>query len=198
MAQQLFFSRDSKLYVEFDSKLWEVPVLDGFSFSQSTNTSDITLAEMQGADGISRRGRRLFTDSLAPAEWSFSTYVRPFFTSTEHHAVEEVLWAVMAGADKYGTIGTAGAISAVDFNAADSAGDRDPDAEGGSGMSASKMRAAAAGNDYSSFKTGLPSKFRDGEKLFNQDTNDITNDEYISSIKSKKKNNFISFLCLSI
>lgn len=126
MAQQLFFSRDSKLYVEFDSKLWEVPVLDGFSFSQSTNTSDITLAEMQGADGISRRGRRLFTDSLAPAEWSFSTYVRPFFTSTEHHAVEEVLWAVMAGADKYGTIGTAGAISAVDFSAADSAGDRDP------------------------------------------------------------------------
>ena len=47
-----------------------------------------------------------------------------------------------------------------------SAGDRDPDAEGVSGMSASKMRAAAAGNDYSSFKTGLPSKFRDGEKLF--------------------------------
>lgn len=47
-----------------------------------------------------------------------------------------------------------------------SAGDRDPDAEGVSGMSASKMRAAAAGNDYSSFETGLPSNFRDGKKLF--------------------------------
>ena len=126
MAQQLFFSRDSKLYVEFDSKLWEIPVLDGFSFSQSTNTSDITLAEMQGADGISRRGRRLFTDSLAPAEWSFSTYVRPFYTSTEHHAVEEVLWAVMAGADKYGTIGSQGALATLDFSSADSAGDRTP------------------------------------------------------------------------
>ena len=124
MAQQLYFSRDSKLYIEFDSKVWEIPVLDGFSFSQSTNTSDITLAEMQGADGISRRGRRLFTDSLAPAEWSFSTYVRPFYTGTEHHAVEEVLWAVMAGADKFGTVSSAGSIDALALTT-DTATDRD-------------------------------------------------------------------------
>lgn len=123
MAQQLYFSRDSKLYVEFDSQLWEIPVLDGFSFSQSTNTSDITLAEMQGADGISRRGRRLFTDSLAPAEWSFSTYVRPFYTGTEHHAVEEVLWGIMAGADKFGSVSSAGSIDALALTA-DSATDR--------------------------------------------------------------------------
>jgi len=115
MAQQLYFSRDSKLYVEFANKVWEVPVLDGFSFSQSTNTSDITLAEMQGADGISRRGRRLFTDSLAPAEWSFSTYVRPY-KSTEHGAVEEVLWAVMAGADSYIVPGTDTGIGTVSVN----------------------------------------------------------------------------------
>jgi hypothetical protein len=123
MAQQLYFSRDSKLYVEFDSKLWEIPVLDGFSFSQSTNTSDITLAEMQGADGISRRGRRLFTDSLAPAEWSFSTYVRPFYTGTEHHAVEEVLWGIMAGADKFGSVSSAGSIDALTLTT-DTATDR--------------------------------------------------------------------------
>ena len=104
MAEQLYFSRDSKLYVGFDNKVWEVPILDGFSFSQSTNQSEIGLSEMQGTDGLSRRGQRVFTDSLAPAEWSFSTYVRPFQTTTdgeEHRAVEEVLWAVMAGADKY-------------------------------------------------------------------------------------------------
>ena len=47
-----------------------------------------------------------------------------------------------------------------------SAGDRDPDAEGVSGMSASKMRAAAQKGDVKSFKTGLPSSFRDTEKLF--------------------------------
>ena len=37
-----------------------------------------------------------------------------------------------------------------------SAGERDPDAEGATGMSASKMRAAAAKGDLSSFKKGLP------------------------------------------
>ena len=44
-----------------------------------------------------------------------------------------------------------------------SAGERDPDAEGVTGMSASKMRAAAAANDYESFKGGLPSGFKQGE-----------------------------------
>jgi len=38
-----------------------------------------------------------------------------------------------------------------------SAGERDPDAEGATGMSASKMRAAAAKGDLDSFRKGLPS-----------------------------------------
>ena len=37
-----------------------------------------------------------------------------------------------------------------------SAGDRDPDAEGVEGMSASKMRKAAAEDDYDNFKQGVP------------------------------------------
>ena len=48
-----------------------------------------------------------------------------------------------------------------------SAGERDPDSEGVSGMSASKMRAAAEGNDFELFKKGLPTSFKDGQKLFN-------------------------------
>ncbi len=47
-----------------------------------------------------------------------------------------------------------------------SAGERDPDAEGVEGMSASKMRAAAVANDFDSFEMGLPRGFRDGKKLF--------------------------------
>ncbi len=112
MAEQLYFSRDSKLYIEFDQQLWEIPVLDGFSFSQATNQSEISLSEMQGSDGLSRRGNRVFTDSLAPAEWSFSTYVRPYALTSggEHHAVEEALWAVMAGADKHIVGGAGGGL----------------------------------------------------------------------------------------
>lgn len=132
MAQQLYFSRDTRMFIQFRNpadnteaaanlgkgELWEVPVLDGYSFSQTTNTSEITLAEMESTAGISRRGRRMFTDSLAPAEWSFSTYIRPFVSkagsatpagtkaasdATETHAVEECLWAAMFGADTYTT-----------------------------------------------------------------------------------------------
>jgi hypothetical protein len=125
MAQSLYFARDSKLFLEFDGAVWELPVLDGFSFSQATNTSDITLNEMQGPTGISRRGRRLFTDSLAPAEWSFSTYVRPYIGGGEHHAVEEALWSVMAGADTYGTLGSGLGVIAT-ATSGDTAGDRDP------------------------------------------------------------------------
>lgn len=49
-----------------------------------------------------------------------------------------------------------------------SAGARDPDAEGVSGMSASKMRGFAAENDFTSFIQGLPSSAnnKDAKKLF--------------------------------
>ena len=113
MAENLYFSRDTKVFIEFDSVIWEMPVLDGFSFSQATNATEITLAEMESSTGVSRRGRRAFNDALAPAEWSFSTYVRPYVSAgsgtgaaddeASHHAVEEVLWALMAGADNYDT-----------------------------------------------------------------------------------------------
>ena len=49
-----------------------------------------------------------------------------------------------------------------------SAGERDPDADDVSGMSASKMRAAAADNDFASFSKGLPSGFKDGKGLFDE------------------------------
>ena len=130
MAEYLHFSRDSRLYMEKDGYLWSIPVLDGFSFSQATNASEITLNEMEDSTGKSRRGRKMFTDSLSAAEWSFSTYIRPFksagcsgsldggavgaagaaggakkgiadSTANTHHAVEEALWVAMAGKNTY-------------------------------------------------------------------------------------------------
>lgn len=111
MADTLYFSRDTKVFVKIDTAVWEMPVLDGFSFSQATNASEITLNEMADTSGTSRRGRQMFTDSYAPAEWSFSTYMRPFKSAgtgagaaddaLNHHAVEEVLWAMMAGNAAY-------------------------------------------------------------------------------------------------
>ena len=42
-----------------------------------------------------------------------------------------------------------------------SAGDRDPDAEGVEGMSASKMRKAAADNDFKTYRSGIPTNIDD-------------------------------------
>ena len=55
------------------------------------------------------------------------------------------------------------------FNTIDvvSAGERDPDAEGVEGMSASKMRAAAVEGDFNSFQQGVPKGFKDAKKLYN-------------------------------
>ena len=123
MATNLFFSRDTKVYIElFNSSgsstgVFEVPVLDGFSFSQAQNSTEVTLSEMENSAGVSKRGRRVFNDSLAPVEWSFATYVRPFESAGEdvagnadkrsgnaghtQHAVEEALWAMFVGAADY-------------------------------------------------------------------------------------------------
>ena len=110
----LFFNREAKLViVEGTTHGWEIPILADFSFSQATNAAEITLNEAAlDSAGYSRRGRKMFNDSYAPAEWSFSTYIRPFKssgsgtgkaddTANNHHAVEEVLWAMMAGTSTY-------------------------------------------------------------------------------------------------
>ena len=153
MAEFLHFSRDSRLYMEKDGYLWSVPVLDGFSFSQATNASEITLNEMEDASGRSRRGRKMFTDSLSAAEWSFSTYIRPFKSAgsksatngvadsnagggNHHHAVEEALWVAMAGQNvyvpstgKFKHGATGGAISAVAFTSTQGSGNNVTDSD---------------------------------------------------------------------
>ncbi len=104
----LFFSRDTRVFLAQGGSTWEIPVLNGYSFTQTTNASTITLAEMSDATGSSRRGQRVFNDSLAPAEWSFDMYMRPTLvagTPNKMFAAEEALWANMVAANAY-TAGT--------------------------------------------------------------------------------------------
>lgn len=95
----LFFNRDTKVYaVQYTgsatANVWELPVLNGYSFSQSTNASQVTVNEMASSTGNSRRGQASFNDSLAPAEWSFDMYARPTLSTTVR-APEEILWNSM-------------------------------------------------------------------------------------------------------
>jgi hypothetical protein len=100
----LQFTRNAKVYIELLNAaggtrvaLWQLGVLTGFSFSQSSNTSEVTVSE---AGSTSRRASLMFNDSLAPVEWSFSTYARPVL-DTVVRCPEEALWAMLMGADSY-------------------------------------------------------------------------------------------------
>ena len=133
MDSPLFLQREAKLFVAFDadtdsSAVFEIPMLDGFSFSQGTNVNEVSLSEASSNGTTSRRGTARFTDSLAPAEFSFSTYARPFISAgtsgtpgtntnamrsgnSMHCAVEECLWALFYGAKTY--VKTTSAINAA-------------------------------------------------------------------------------------
>lgn len=86
---------------EVDANTFRVGVLDGYSFSQGSDSSDVTISE---AGAAPNRGSKRFNDSLPPAEWSFGTYVRPFVhgaasfrTADDHDCVENILWAAISG-----------------------------------------------------------------------------------------------------
>jgi hypothetical protein len=106
----LQFQRNADVYIEVMDTArssvqttWRLPVLEGFSFTQSINSSEITINE---AGETSRRARLLFNDSLAPAEWSFNTYIRPVLSDGVILAPEQALWAMMFGAKSFDPDGT--------------------------------------------------------------------------------------------
>ena len=84
-----------------DANTFKIGVLDGYSFSQGSDATDVTISE---AGAAPNRGSKRFNDSLPPAEWSFGTYVRPFVhgansfrVADDHDCVENILWAALSG-----------------------------------------------------------------------------------------------------
>ena len=93
---------------------FEIQVQDGFSFSQNSAQETVTLNEA-GAAPV--RGQRSFNTSLEPADWSFSTYMRPRFVegtgtvtlgtldADDTVACEEsVLWGAISSNDGAGWV----------------------------------------------------------------------------------------------
>ena len=98
---------------ETDANTFRLGVLDGYSFSQGSDSTDVTISE---AGATPNRGSKRFNDSLPPAEWSFGTYVRPFVHGAASYrangtfdCVENVLWAALSGTGLPNSSDTAGA-----------------------------------------------------------------------------------------
>ena len=102
---------------EVDANCFRIGVLDGYSFSQGSDSTDVTINE---AGSTPNRGSKRFNDSLPPAEWSFGTYVRPFVhgaasyrASGTYDCVENILWSALAGTGLPNASDTSGAAVEV-------------------------------------------------------------------------------------
>ena len=101
---------------------FRVGVLDGYSFSQGSESTDVTINE---AGSAPNRGSKRFNDALPPAEWSFGTYVRPFKHGAAsfradgtYDMVENILWSALAGTGLSDASGSAVATSTGTANGA--------------------------------------------------------------------------------
>ena len=86
---------------EKTANCFRMGVLDGYSFSQGSESTDVTITE---AGATPNRGSKRFNDSLPPVEWSFGTYVRPFLhgsasfrTALDNDCCENIMWAALSG-----------------------------------------------------------------------------------------------------
>lgn len=105
-------SRNAKLFVTTSQTIaamtnantWEVPILDGFSFSAATGTQEIEISE---AGTTPVRGQQVFTTAIEPVNWNLQAYMRPRFNTlnTQVDAVERILWEALAAS------GTANAVA---------------------------------------------------------------------------------------
>lgn len=98
-------SRNTKVFISTNTtdtlgdfttaNTFEIQVMDGYTFSQSTEQQTITLAE---AGTAPIRGERAFNSKLNPVEWSLSTYIRPYLTAgSVVSAPEKYLWNALMG-----------------------------------------------------------------------------------------------------
>lgn len=72
-----------------NANTFEIGVQDGYTFTQNTQQTTITVNE---AGNTPTRGQRAFNTTLDPVDFSFSTYVRPAIVSTFVSPAERVLW----------------------------------------------------------------------------------------------------------
>ena len=85
------------------SDTFELKVLDGYTFNQTTEQQTITLSEA-GTSPV--RGSRSFNSVINPVDWSISTYIRPYLSTTVQ-APERYLWNAIMGSAPFAATSTA-------------------------------------------------------------------------------------------
>jgi nicotinic acid mononucleotide adenylyltransferase len=141
-----------------------------------------------------------YRDKIKYAQKAFGNIVKPSISRTIIDLMKELQKAgykqvtVVAGSDRVPEYNKLlqkynGKDYTFDKIKIVSAGERDPDAEGISGMSATKVRHAAANGDMELFQTGVPSKLskRDVADLYNKIRKGMLVEEIEKLIEKKKE-----------
>lgn len=112
--------RDAKVYVSTvptgftPANTFEVRVMSGFSFNQTTETADVSVDE---AGATPSRGQKRFNTKLNPSDLKFETYIRPYMEGGKHNAPEQILWEALVGDGALGTNTVSNANKlAIDFD----------------------------------------------------------------------------------
>lgn len=112
--------RDAKVYVSSvktgftPANTFEVRVMSGFQFNQTTETADVSVDEAGAAPA---RGSKRFNTKLNPSDLRFSTYIRPYIEGGLHDCPERILWEGLVGAGILGTNAVSGPTGiAIGFN----------------------------------------------------------------------------------
>jgi hypothetical protein len=78
---------------------FEIQVLDGLSFSQSSGSETVSINE---AGTAPVRGQRSYNTTVEAGDWSFSTYLRPHLDAAVVSAEEKYLWNALTAVDPIG------------------------------------------------------------------------------------------------
>jgi len=97
MSDDFYLANELKVYLENNNgHIWQIPVNTAPTFSQGSESITLTASNIPAIGGILNRFTKQKKTSLAPAEWSFTTHVRPYTLDGVEHAVEDVLWELFA------------------------------------------------------------------------------------------------------
>jgi hypothetical protein len=102
---KLFITTSQTIAAMTNANTWEVPILDGFSFTANTATLEIEISE---AGTTPVRGQQVFTTAIEPVDWSMQAYMRPRHDALDDvvDAVERLLWEAVAASGASNAVGT--------------------------------------------------------------------------------------------
>ena len=109
-----YFSQEVRVFLHTGSAYYEIIVAAGFSYNQASSSENIAATTLPSSNSttnvaVKKASEKVKTE-FEPAQWNFSTFVRPLSGVTDAHAI---LWKYFLD---HGNSTTANMTEAEGFN----------------------------------------------------------------------------------